>query len=254
MEKCIKEQKISGILFPGDGFNYDAHPYHPQPKARPRYSKILVEIAKEQGIPLVGACGGLQAVMYSEGINLKRVSSMVGHDHAKNHTLSETHTNLSNVDFLAQNCREQEVIEGTKLYSFLKKAEANAGINNDGKPYFMNPEAHGGAIDLDPTNINKLKEKGYKISARSPDKIIQGVEHAKYNITLFQGHPEALAAKKHATSVNLFKHFLINPAIELHNKNYVHEKHNGDMKQFEGEFMRKIMEAENERKEGPELH
>jgi hypothetical protein len=50
------------------------------------------------------------------------------------------------------------------------------------------------------------------VNLHSPDSIIQGLEHKNYDITLFQGHPEALAAQGDPMAIKLVEHFLINPA------------------------------------------
>ena len=250
LKAYIKKNKISGIFFPGDGFNYDTYPYHPEPKSRPRYSAVLLEIAKEENLPLIGACGGLQAAMHAEDVALKRVNKMVSAADAKRHVLSETHTNRDNTDFLAENTREQKVIKGTKLYNKLKKIEEKFDIENEGVPFFLNPEAHGGAIDLAEENLHKLHNKGYKISARSPDGIIQGVEHKDYNITLFQGHPEALAAKKHGVSVELFREFLIKPAQEIHNKIYKNQSTKQNLDKSSDQLLQTINSAQNSKSRG----
>lgn len=210
----IEENDITGIMLPGDFYNYDTHPFHPEPKSRPRYSKILLEIAKEKNLPLLGVCGGMQAISHIEGIKVDRVKNMVGERFARRHLLSETaaYDVNTNPNFLAENTRAQKAEDGTKIATFIKAFRRQFGYNEESDLYINLPEAHGGAVSNDKDNLKKIKELGYIVNLYSPDGIIQGMEHKDYDITLFQGHPEALVAQGDPKATKLIEHFLINPA------------------------------------------
>lgn len=207
----IKEQNISGIMIPGDYFNYDCPPFHPEPKTRPRFTKALLAIAKELQMPLFGVCGGLQAVMAAEEIKLARVSDIlkktgVDPSEAELHIISDRDSDID-PNFLARNARRQEILPHTRTASLCQNG------------HLLIPEAHGGAIDSsNPQAIIDIYRKGYQIAGVSPDGIIQIVEHKNLPINLFQGHPEALAAVKDSTCVTVMEKLLVEPARQYAQK------------------------------------
>lgn len=208
VENFIEERNITGIFLPGDYYNYDTAPYHPEPQERPRYSKIFLDIAKERNIPLIGVCGGLQTIANYENIAIKRVEDMVSTEDAQNHILTKS------ASALQETIRRELVMPDTKLERFFTKINSKFGIKNTHEKYLYVPEAHLAAIDNSWENRLFIENKGYKINAVSSDGIIQGIEHKKHPIMGFQGHPEVMAARKEPFSLNLLKHFLIDPAKE----------------------------------------
>ena len=222
--RFIKKNKISALFIPGDLYNYDSEPYHPEPKNRPRYIKALLEIAKELNIPTMGVCGGLQGILHHEGIKLARVSEQVGHQNSLRHLLSDKQPGSTNINFLSEVSKATYVQPNTKLHSELIKIAKKLGTKQSRyKPIIFNaPEAHGGAIDItDQENIDKLHDKGYVVSARScHDDIIQGVEHKEYDILLFQNHPESLLAANDIVMTSLFESMFTAKAREYHKQHY----------------------------------
>ena len=43
----LKENDIRKIILAGDNFNYNVEPYHPEPRIRPRITKIINDISRE---------------------------------------------------------------------------------------------------------------------------------------------------------------------------------------------------------------
>lgn len=206
LEDFLDKKNIHGIFLPGDYFNYDIEPFHPEPKERPRYSNILIEIAKKRQMPIMGVCGGLQTIAHYEHIGIKRVHEMVSDEQARTHSVSES------PNIIQDTIRRQLVMPHTKLATEMSKMSKQLGLTDPKEQYIYVPEAHRAAIDNSWENRHLLEKKGYKINAVSSDGIIQGMEHKYHPIIGFQGHPEVMAARKEPIALRLMQSLLIEPA------------------------------------------
>ncbi|QXK92039.1 gamma-glutamyl-gamma-aminobutyrate hydrolase family protein [Neoehrlichia mikurensis] len=182
--KFLQDNKINRILIPGNYYNVDTDPYPPTPN-RQLITNALVEIAHENPkIHIMGICGGLQGIMHALGIEIIRVHKIM-----QSNRSADTHS-ISNPDPHAKEValHKLQVIPNSKLASVISK-HVTPDENGWLSLYF--PDAHGGVINNNKENIDKLKSLGYEVVGFSDSGIIEVIEDTNGNIH-FQDHPEGL--------------------------------------------------------------
>ncbi|AAZ68580.1 glutamine amidotransferase-related protein [Ehrlichia canis] len=181
--KFIKENNISRILIPGNHYNISSLPIAPSLN-RQLITNAVVSIIHNDNhcIHLFGVCGGLQGIMYANGIRVTRVENIIKSQiSVKSHTVSAP--NPRNVD---ANLHQIKILPNNRLSDIAASLDLLA---KNQVIYF--PDSHSEAIDTDIENIKKIYNLGYKIIAMSEDGIIEGIED-NYGNMYFQFHPEYL--------------------------------------------------------------
>lgn len=125
-----------------------------------RFHMALVTSARKKGIPILGICRGLQVLNIAYGGTLYQDIEKEK-EHSINHRRIESPYEATH---------EVELVEGTKLYSILKKK--HIGVNS-----------------LHHQGVNTLGF-GLKAAAYAPDGLIEAFEGE--NVFAVQWHPEAI--------------------------------------------------------------
>lgn len=230
IRRVLKELNIDGIVAPGDWYNYDTPPYHPNEK-RPLvssalYGTVLEDKSEPLNIPVLGICGGLQAyVNHVAGPKgLGRVKDMISNKNklAVNHGASEPDHELSaeNLgDALGYSGHMIVPVEGSVLHSIAERVQGKAP---DGQFHrVMVPAAHGGACRNDSETLRKLAERGAEVSAFCEDGIVEALEvkddHGKLKGFFIQGHPESAIfdrdGKKNFNEIAKISEEILNKAL-----------------------------------------
>ncbi len=175
----IKKQGIKRVIIPGNYYNLNTEPYPPNTN-RQDATAVVTKMANEGEIYLMGICGGLQGIMYAEGIKLTGVDSF----DLSNHTLSEEGYQEKNVAL-----GRVKVTQDSRIAQVLSKHKKL--FNKGGSAEFYTVEAHHNMVDNNSQNIEKLHQLGYKVVGHSKYGVIEAIEDRFGNIH-FQGHPEGL--------------------------------------------------------------
>ncbi|MGN7618523.1 MAG: glutamine amidotransferase-related protein [Ehrlichia sp.] len=182
--KFIDQNRINRVFIPGNYYNINSLPIPPSSHRQLVVNAIVKIINKNHCIHLLGICGGLQNIMYANGIEITRVENMVNsHLAVESHVVSMP--NPKNVD---ANLHKVMISPGNRLSDIISNLN-NELLGRKRVVYF--PDAHSEAISNNIENIKKMYDLGYKIVALSEDGIIEGVEDKYGNIHL-QFHPEYL--------------------------------------------------------------
>lgn len=188
-KKAIKLQieNIDGLIISG---GYDVNPliYGEEPAqklgfiypARDEYDINVIEIALELHKPILGICRGLQILNVFLGGTLYQDLELIDGCYIK-HLQSSMPVTIGHT---------VNIEKGTKLFNIL------------GSKVITNSFHHQAIKKLAP---------GLKVSAKSEDGIIEGIESENEFVLGIQWHPEMLA-KEHKEMLNIFKE-LINQSI-----------------------------------------
>ncbi|WP_044170515.1 glutamine amidotransferase-related protein [Ehrlichia chaffeensis] len=180
--KFIEEHNINRIFIPGNHYNISSLPIAPS-LDRQLVTNAVVKIIHNQNhcIHLLGVCGGLQGIMYANGIKITRVKDIVNSDiSVKSHTVS-----MPDPRSVYANLHKIKIFPNTRLSNIA----VDLKLAKDQIIYF--PDAHSEAIDSNVENVMKMYNLGYKIAAMSEDGVIEAIED-KYGNIYFQFHPEYL--------------------------------------------------------------
>ena len=182
--RFIERNHINRILIPGNYYNITSLPIAPS-SHRQLVTNAIVKIVNENHcIHLLGICGGLQGIMYANGVEITRVENMINsHAAVESHIISMP--NPRNID---ANLHKIIISPSSRLSNIISNLNSKL-LSKEQVVYF--PDAHSEAINNDIENITKMYNLGYKIVALSEDGIIEGVED-KYGNIHFQFHPEYL--------------------------------------------------------------
>ena len=200
----LKNLNIDGIVAPGDWYNYDSPPFHPNEK-RPLVSSSLFETVLEDeksplNIPVLGICGGLQAyVNHAVGPSgIGRVKDMISNKNklSVNHGASEPDPDLS-ADLLGNALGYSGhmivPVEGSLIHDITEKIQGPAPEGQFHR--VMIPAAHGGACRNDKETLHTLAKHGAEVSAFCEDGIVEALEvkgkNGKMKGFFIQGHPES---------------------------------------------------------------
>ncbi len=166
--------RLDGLLISGG--NFDIHPRHYGEKRvaalgevkpeRTRFELELVAVALARDLPLLGICGGAQAINVALGGSLYQdIATQL--PHAAEHQLSEKKTRGGHAIM---------VKPGTQLHRIL-------GRNT---------------VEVNTTHHQAVKKpgKGLIVNATAGDGVIEGIESPRHSFVLgVQWHPEALAPR-----------------------------------------------------------
>jgi putative glutamine amidotransferase len=185
-KRVLKEliNNIDGLLIPGsrdmDPKYYNQKPHsslNPMSKERTASEYIIVEQSLKNNIPIFGICGGMQFInVFFGGTLYQDIGSLL--PRALNHEKGSGHT--------------VKILNGTNLRKIVKKSRL--------KVHSYHHQA-----------IEKFS-KELKISAKSDDDIIEGLESQDGLVLAVQWHPEL---ENNQTSTSLFNHFIHKSAQNL---------------------------------------
>ena len=180
--RFVEEHNINRIFIPGNYYNISSMPIAPSLDRQLVINAIVrVVYGKNHCIHLLGVCGGLQSIMYANGIRITRVENIINsYVSVESHTIS-----MPDPRSVDANLHQIKIFPNSKLSIIA----ANLKLDKNQIIYF--PDAHSEAIDNDVKNIMKMYHLGYRIAAVSEDGIIEAVED-KYGNMYFQFHPEYL--------------------------------------------------------------
>lgn len=183
--KFLQDNSINRIFIPGNYYNVDTDPYPPTPN-RQLITNALIEIANENPkIHIIGICGGLQGIMHALGVEIIRIHKITSSKSSVDtHSISMPDPHRKDVGL-----HRLYIVPNSKLASIISKyvtPDENGWLSL----YF--PDAHGGVINNNKENIDKLRSLGYEVVGFSDNGIIEAIEDKNGNIH-FQDHPEALA-------------------------------------------------------------
>lgn len=184
-DEVIKAQldHVQALILSG-GHDLDPHDYHEEPEQkigavwpeRDHFDMLLLKLAEEKGIPVLGICRGAQIINVAHGGSLYQDLSYRSQKtlkHMQGHTPSlPTHG--------------MKVTEGSKLAQILGKTE-----------FEVNSFHHQTIKEVAPDLIE---------SAVAPDGVVEGIENKAGTVIGVQWHPEMLHRNpKVAFMNNLFK-------------------------------------------------
>lgn len=167
-------QRLDGLLISGG--NFDIHPvyYGEKPtealgkvKSRRTESELeLARLAVQRDLPLLGICGGAQALNVAMGGSLYQDISIEVPDAVEHQLSAKRSTGGHNIDVKA----------GTRLHQILGRR----------------------TVEVNTTHHQAVKRlgKGLIVNATAPDGLIEGIESPVHSFVLgLQWHPEVLAPK-----------------------------------------------------------
>ena len=132
-------------------------------KVRNKFDAMLIGMAIERGLPIVGFCRGHQVINRYFGGKMDNIPN----------DLTPKVIHSSGVSPYVKDCfHEMEVVPGTRLEKGFGKQKCKVNTSH----LF---------------HVTKLG-KGLKVTARSADGVIEAIEHENLPITGFQFHPERL--------------------------------------------------------------
>ncbi|RVU70038.1 MULTISPECIES: gamma-glutamyl-gamma-aminobutyrate hydrolase family protein [Lactobacillus] len=184
-DEVIKAQldHVQALILSG-GHDVDPHLYHEEPlqkigatwPARDHFDMLLLKLAEEKGIPVLGICRGAQIINVAHGGSLYQDLSYrkeLTLKHSQNHTPSlPTHGMKVNSD--------------SKLAKILGKTD-----------FLVNSFHHQLLKEVAPDLIQ---------SATAPDGVPEGIENKEGTVIAVQWHPEMLHRNKQVAFMNnLFK-------------------------------------------------
>ena len=184
----IHNNNINKVIIPGNYYNLDSEPFPPT-TYRQDVTEMLVKIADEQKIRLMGICGGLQGIVHAKGIKMVEVKS-ISNGNAKQHLIS--HPNPHSQNALLHEIR---INPSSKLGVIVGE---HVDLNENGWINLYLPDLHSRVINNSMENISKLNAAGYKIVGFSADGMIEIIEDEVGNVH-FQGHPEGLLIGRDTT-------------------------------------------------------
>lgn len=185
-EAVIKAQmdNVEGLILSG-GHDVDPHNYGEEPEQklgdiwpeRDRFDMMLLKLAEEKHIPVLGICRGAQIINVAHGGTLYqdlsyREEKTLKHSQDQTPTL-ETHT--------------VKTVPGTKIAGLLGKEELRT-----------NSFHH---------QLLKKIAPDFKISARCVDGVVEGIENVDASVIAVQWHPEMLHRVSKIQN-NLFKYVI----------------------------------------------
>lgn len=177
---------LDGVVISGGDFDIHPHHYGERPDKnlgnliprRTEFELALAEMALRSDMPLLGICGGAQAINVVLGGSLiQDVSTQIG-GAVEHQQSAKKQTGGHRID----------VMRGTLLYRIL------------GRP----------SLEVNTTHHQAIKEpgKGLIVNAVAPDGVIEGIESARHTFVLgVQWHPEILA-RRQLPHRRLFRSFL----------------------------------------------
>jgi len=167
-------QRLNGLLISGG--NFDIHPsyYGEKPinalrtikRERTEFELELVDLALNQDLPLLGICGGAQAINVALGGSLYQ-------DIATQLPLANNHEQGAKKDHGGHPIK---IISGTCLRQIVQKH----------------------TLEVNTTHHQSIKRtgKGLVVNATAEDGLIEGIESPRHRFVLgVQWHPEVLASK-----------------------------------------------------------
>jgi putative glutamine amidotransferase len=167
-------QRLDGLLISGG--NFDIHPayYGEKPiealgKVNPKRTESELELARlavERDLPLLGICGGAQALNVAMGGSLYQDISTQLPNAVEHQVSAKKATGGHDIDVKA----------GTRLHQILKRR----------------------TVEVNTTHHQAVKGlgKGLIVDATAPDGLIEGIESPLHSFVLgLQWHPEVLAPK-----------------------------------------------------------
>ena len=132
-------------------------------KVRNKFDAMLIGMAIERGLPIVGFCRGHQVINRYFGGKMDNIPN----------DLTPKVIHSSGVSPYVKDCfHEMEVVPGTRLEKGFGKQKCKVNTSHR-------------------FHVTKLG-KGLKVTARSADGVIEAIEHENLPITGFQFHPERL--------------------------------------------------------------
>lgn len=151
-------------------------------KVRNKFDFMLMDMAIERGLPIVGFCRGHQVInRYFGG----KIDDIPG-------DLSPKVVHSSSISPYVQDCfHDMEIVPGTRLEKGFGAVKCKVNTSHR-------------------FHITELG-KGLKVTARSADGVIEAIEHETLPITGFQFHPERLP-KMDACYVRIVRDAIEHPA------------------------------------------
>ncbi|WP_271757159.1 amidotransferase [Candidatus Anaplasma sp. TIGMIC] len=185
VEKLLLKHKVDRIFIPGDYYNISSPPLPPVPHRQMVTNSLVDIIRRRHDLRLLAICGGLQGVLHAQNVQISRIDQILNSpEMAESHSVSVLHPRE-----LGASLTRAEAIAGSKL------AEIVAGVKGTEKGRaalkFYLPDMHSEGINISKSNMSRLHELGYTISAVADDGIIEGLEDDRGNM-LLQMHPEFL--------------------------------------------------------------
>ncbi len=185
----MKKNKIRYIIGPGDYYNYSVAPFHKTNNREIVTAAVSKILLKNQAYGIM-ICGSMQGLVYTQGVELAPVSSMIGKNNAKLHVSADPDPAADGVRLTSVSLNKDSYLAGL-LKDDLKERDEKNNI----KIGF--PSAHTQAINVSTTNLKKLTSLGMKISGMSKDGMVMAIEYKhpsskNPNLFAFQDHPEAL--------------------------------------------------------------
>ncbi len=176
----IEENNITKVIIPGNYYNLDSAPFAPNSN-RQDVTGLLVKIAGEQKIRLLGICGGLQGIVHSQGIELVKVKDIKGD--VEKHLISDPNPQSPTVPL--------GKVRLNPFSNLAKIIQSHIDSDLNGWMNLYLPDAHSRVINNSVENIMRLENAGYRVIGFSQDGMIEIIEDKVGNVH-FQGHPEGL--------------------------------------------------------------
>ncbi|MBQ4874561.1 MAG: gamma-glutamyl-gamma-aminobutyrate hydrolase family protein [Rickettsiaceae bacterium H1] len=190
IRQFIQDNYIKRVIIPGNYYNLDSEPFAPNTN-RQDVTEVLVKMANEQKIYLIGICGGLQGVMHAKGIEIVKIGAIRGN--GKQHLISNPDPHVKNVPL-----HEVRVNPASRLATVIKD---HSNVDQNGWITLYLPDAHSRVVNNSVENIAKLNGLGYKIVGFSGDGMIEIIED-KFGNIYFQDHPEGLLISREKNNNN----------------------------------------------------
>ena len=204
LKKFFKKNHIRKLIIGGDDYNYNEPPFHPEPRERFFFTKVLTKMIQRKEIRVFAICGGMQGILYFNDIKLNSLKNILKRE-SKEYQSGAKYLNSNEERFFYdkkqfRSCgsplNEVRIIQESYLGSLMIQSEKKYKIkyprDNDNSLIAHVAFAHFHAVDNSPHNLEKLKQKNFKIVGLSQDNIVYIVEDEHHNI-LIEGHPELVA-------------------------------------------------------------
>ena len=170
--------RCDGLIIPGSGMNIPTHYYGGAPLPEEELPEIdeyfldakLIDYFYKAGKPILGICGGLQAINIFFGGTIKKLDDYVAHmnGEAKKHEIN--------------------IKEGSFVHNVFKSTRATVNCYHNWE-------------------IDKLAE-GFDVVARTDDGVIEAIECKEKRIYATQWHPEHAFEWEPHTEKELFINFI----------------------------------------------
>lgn len=177
-------EAIDGLLLPGGGTDVDPHLYgeNPLPQMGPvdqhrdAFEFSLLQEAVAQHKPVLGICRGLQVInVFFGGTLYQDLSSQMSCPLLEHQRPDQKWSGVHDI----------QIAPDTRLYALLQQRQAS-----------VNSTHHQAVREVAP---------GFRISAQSPDGVVEGIESETLPILAVQFHPERLAIDTDAMFSRLFQ-------------------------------------------------